>query len=137
MIEFMLVENPAHFPQTCVCGSSKGPLADTFFERGNQHIYLCKTCGKRLARLWGFAAGKNLDALEAASDERLDLERQLSEGVKLRDKLMERNAAQAKEITQLQNLISRDQDRRAQQDHLVSMIFESSKELVSTTNGGV
>lgn len=68
MLDFILVDHPAFFPQACVgCGSQKGPLVDLHRELpGYGHVYACNSCAKSIARIMGYFPGKKLDELEAA-----------------------------------------------------------------------
>lgn len=76
MLEYQLVDSPAVFPSACVCGSAKGPMVDTFLEMGGMRVYLCRSCVRRSAILYGLAKGEKMDELIAASEglERAQLE---------------------------------------------------------------
>lgn len=79
MIEFIAIESPVHFPQACVaCGSQKGPIADTHRDLpGYGHVYVCESCAKTFARIFGYADGKRLDELENASKLVVERERDI------------------------------------------------------------
>ena len=70
MIEPNVVDTPAHFPQMCLCGSQKRPIADTGIEtEGGRRVYICVDCAKLLARAYGFTKGPELDKLVNAGAE--------------------------------------------------------------------
>lgn len=61
------VRQPHGPPWGCVlCGSATGPLADTYAENPLGRMYVCRSCARRLNRVFGFTPGKQLDELTAA-----------------------------------------------------------------------
>lgn len=69
MIEFILVDHPTVLPMACViCGSAKGPIADTHVEKWGDHLYLCRLCTTRAARLYGLVKGERMEQLLAADE---------------------------------------------------------------------
>jgi hypothetical protein len=70
MDNVVLVDAPIHWPCMCVlCGSQKGPIADTAVERNGERMYVCKRCVMTLARTFGFVKGEKLEELSRAVDE--------------------------------------------------------------------
>jgi hypothetical protein len=72
MIEFIVVDHPTVYPNACfVCGAGKGPMVDTHVEKpvagGDQHLYLCRLCVTRAARVLGLVKGEKMDELLQAS----------------------------------------------------------------------
>lgn len=80
MIEYVAISSPVMFPQACVCCTSqKGPIADTHRDLpGYGHVYVCEACAKSFARIFGYAPGKRLDQLEAASKLVVERERDIA-----------------------------------------------------------
>lgn len=79
MIEFMVVDHPAVHPNCCViCGSGKGPIVDTHVEKWGDHLYLCRLCVTRAARVYGLVKGPKMDELLAAADSLDEKDRQLA-----------------------------------------------------------
>lgn len=112
MIEFIVVDHPAVYPNACfLCGSGKGPMVDTHVEKplagGDQHVYVCRLCVTRAARVFGLVKGEKMDELLAAS-ERLEekdreLEALLTEANGLRQAAAGLRATAAEQKAQLQH----------------------------------
>ena len=77
MIEFTVVDYPSQWPQQCSCGSQKGPMVDTHFERANERVYFCDLCVKRAALARGFIKGAEADKREGALKELAERDRQI------------------------------------------------------------
>lgn len=72
MDEFRIVEDqPLKTPFAClICRGNLGQLLDTGCELdGYGRIYVCETCGKSVARAFGYAKGPRMTQLSKASAE--------------------------------------------------------------------
>ena len=69
MIEYQKVDAATLWPHNCaLCRSQAGPFADTILENdAGERSYVCESCVRRCARLFGYAKGKRMDELSAAS----------------------------------------------------------------------
>lgn len=137
MIEYQIVETAVMFPQTCFCGSSKGPLIDTNVMRGQERIYLCKLCVKRSARPFGFMPGKRMDELENASLELEQKDKELAEAHRRNEKQTAANADLSRRLDEQATLLEHYRGLNEQYKHLAGIVAENARELVSTANGGV
>jgi hypothetical protein len=73
VIEYIVVDHPAVYPNACfLCGAGKGPMVDTHVEKpvagGDQHLYLCRMCVTRGARVFGLVKGEKMDELLHAAE---------------------------------------------------------------------
>lgn len=75
MLEYMKLEPGqegylGEFPSMCICGSQKGPMADTGLEKNMYgHVYVCRSCVTRMARVLGLVKGDEMTRLQGAADE--------------------------------------------------------------------
>jgi hypothetical protein len=70
VLEFTLVEGqPLKRPHACIiCRGNLGGMCDTQHDLpGFGNIYVCETCGKTIAQLFGFARGKRMTQLTQAA----------------------------------------------------------------------
>ena len=72
MSNWRIIENAAMPPYKCIsCQSTKGPMIDTMVDLAllpdGGRAYLCKTCMKIGATMFGFAEGKAMEELMEAS----------------------------------------------------------------------
>lgn len=84
MLEPRIVESPTAFPARCLlCPSQKGPILDTGVDtpfpgpNAAGAVYICRSCGRQIAKAYGFAKGEKLEQLENAAEERDRYEKQL------------------------------------------------------------
>jgi hypothetical protein len=73
VIEYIVVDRAEVYPNACfLCQAGKGPMVDTHVEKpvagGDQHVYLCRMCVTRCARVFGLVKGEKMDELLAASE---------------------------------------------------------------------
>lgn len=137
MIEYQIVETASIFPQTCLCGSSKGPFVDTMIEIQGRRQYICRLCVKRSARPFGWMPGAKMDELENISDVLIAKEQELSEAHKRNEKQTEANARLNTQIEEQKALVEHYRGLFEQQKLVGGIILENARELVSTANGGV
>ena len=136
MIEFILVEHPTVMPMACViCGSHKGPIADTHVEKWGDHLYLCRLCVTRAARLYGLVKGERMEQLLAADEtlaakeaELAGLERELGEA---RLEL----GGQRATIKELKGMVQERQGRHQVMANLAVEIERLSREVVEQAAG--
>jgi len=69
MLEFMLIDRPILFPNRCAfCINTRGPVLDTMIaDPQNRRYYVCESCAKRIARVFGFIEGPRMEELSDAA----------------------------------------------------------------------
>jgi hypothetical protein len=142
MIEYQVVQEAAMFPQTCLCGASKGPFIDTMIQYVGaggleRRWYICRLCVKRSARPFAWMPGPKMDELENLADVLIAKEKELADAHKRNEKQTQANADLNVRIDELVALVEHYRGIGEQYKHLGGLIFENARELVSTANGGV
>lgn len=127
MREFELTDAPHGPPWGCVhCTSAQGPLADTYAQNALGRMYVCKSCARRLNRVFGFTPGKRLEQLSASLETVEALEAELAR--KEKDNLVLVQAVKGLEIeleiahAEVQALKDRETTRRAVDAQLAALV---------------
>lgn len=133
MLEFIVVESGSFYPNCCIaCNGYKGPLADLHVETHSGRVYVCRSCAKRLAIVFGFTKGEQMEKLTRAA-ERLEL------GEKQMDEALCRIADMESDQTQLLGELRALQDYRAFAEgriaQLEALISEDAKTRLQVANG--
>ena len=117
------------FPHACFCGSQKGPIVATAHayragEGANAvgHVYVCRTCGTRIARAFGIVKGVEMDRLQNAADELAAAAAEVETRQRQVDELTRTNGEREAKIGALRAEIER---RDAEITHLRSFVNET------------
>lgn len=138
MIEFIVVDHGTVHPNAClICGSATGPLVDTHVEKWGDHIYICRMCVTRAARVLGLVKGKKQDELlqAAAGLEQKDAEIAVIQG-ELAEARLEAGGQRAA-ARELQARLQEQQGRIKTMAHIATEVERQSRELVETAAGPV
>ena len=131
MLEYQIVDHASMFPMNCsICQSQKGPFVDTFAENPVGRIYICKSCARRAARIFGFAPGKKLDELQDAS---VLLEQKDAEVSGLLEEITEIRMQNGSERATVKDLAGRLEEANARLqtiEHLAAQVERGAHELV-------
>jgi hypothetical protein len=137
-----LVDVPSSFPARCLlCPSQKGPILDTGVDtpfpgpNAAGAVYVCRTCARKIARIYGFAKGEQLEKLENAAEELAALEKRMEaiqdNGNELARALTEEQQSHAA----TRALLDQHREREHQQAHLVQQLISTGNQLVVGSNG--
>lgn len=138
MIEYMVVDTAASYPQACLCGSSKGPFVDTnIMIDAQRRWYICKLCVKRAARPFAFMPGTEVDRLENVSEVITAKEKEIAQSQKRIEKQTASNAELSRRLEEQKALSDHYQGLCEQYRHMAGILAENAREMVSTANGGV
>lgn len=130
MSDYVLVETPTFFPQECLCGSQKGPMADTGIEHAGRRLYVCTLCATRINRALGLGKGprmtellKSGELLDAARKDVEDRDKQIAEQ-------LSELAARARKIEAISELLQQAHDKDRTQRAQLESINEQAKQLL-------
>jgi dsRNA-specific ribonuclease len=137
-----LVDAPSSFPARCLlCPSQKGPILDTGVDtpfpgpNAAGAVYVCRTCARKIAKVYGFAKGEKLEQLENAAEELTVLEKRMEaiqdNGNKLAMALTEEQQSHAA----TKALLDQHREREHQQQHFVQQLVSTANQLTVGTNG--
>jgi DNA repair exonuclease SbcCD ATPase subunit len=137
MLEYQQITVAVMWPSKCFCGSQTGPFVDTFIERNGERVYICKSCAKRVSRVFGFADGAQLDRLMNASDE---LDKALAGQEKVQARFEEKLAEleeRDRTIVRLTAELQEAHGKVEQLEHVARQVREAAGELVGSASEGV
>lgn len=136
MDNVILVDAPIHWPCMCVlCGSQKGPIADTAVERNGERMYVCKRCVMTLARTFGFVKGEKLEELSRAVDELAARDQQIQAHADRIDALSGQLAEARRRGEALSTLLEQAKAKEQTAAHIADMLGENIRQLSGAVNG--
>lgn len=136
MDNIVLADTPVHWPCMCIlCGSQKGPIADTGAERNGERQYVCKRCAMTLATVFGFAKGEKMDELSRAVDVLAAKDGELVVVREERDAARVQLAEARRRAEALNTLLEQARAKELTQKNLISQMDEPLRQLAGTVSG--
>lgn len=119
-----------------LCGSQKGPTADTGCERNGERLYVCKRCTMTLAGTFGFVKGEKMDELSRAVDELAARDAQILSHAE-RIEMLEGSLSEARKRGEaLNTLLEQERAKEMTRKNLIDQMQEPLRQLAGTVNGG-
>lgn len=143
MPEFSIVDHPVLFPAACeVCGGAAGPMLDTGTERpafggpgAGVRVYICRSCSRKSAELWGYIKGERADELDAAADRLGDAEKERDEANDAAQKMANELTRKQQELISITTELERLRDLEHQRMFRLQQMVALGNELVVGSNG--